>query len=500
MIKRSKTKINTSKFQYFAYASMIFLLLLLFWRIRYPVFGAQEEYGLFYIVQKGDFFAWLNSISRQTGRITFYILGWFWAGPMFFSNPIVYKLSMYILITADFFCFFQLLKCHINERFAVFAVSFILITMQISNQHNLLIAYNYLHIPFILLMISMHLLLNYGKEKYSFKAVIISALLSFFASFFQENFCLFYILCFVIIFFYNKEKRLFRRIWKSLYTLRFHVIGGVVFLLIYFSFRITCSMEDYAGNTLCLSQPLASIKVLLTFISGMIPCRTFINLSKQIGVRTLLSFLTLEDLLATIVINILLCIMLHYSKCFKKSIYLYGSLLLSAILSCLLHAVSLQYITWVSSGNTYAYVPSYYASFFINTVLCLLIHSIYWKLHKKWKSGFLICFGCLMIIVSSLTISTNKYYNEYYRTEFEHYETYRSYFKTCGIENWSDSAQILINDSYPVNMNLIQQSMTTVRYDAFFFMVTQDINQIDTNRPYYILTYDNNQITLETVP
>lgn len=124
------------------YTGMALLLFFFFWITRHAIFGAQEEYGLFYIVQKGDFFAWLNYVSRSSGRITFYALSWFWAGPMWFSDPIVYKISICLLTTLDVMVFYRLLSVHVNRRFAAFAVTFLIIMFQISSQHNLLIAYN----------------------------------------------------------------------------------------------------------------------------------------------------------------------------------------------------------------------------------------------------------------------------------------------------------------------------------------------------------------------
>lgn len=479
------------------YAGMLLLLFLLFWRIRHAIFGAQEEYGLFYIAQKGDFFAWLDSVSRETGRITFYVLGWFWAGPMFFSDPIVYKISMYILISVDFICFFWLLKCHIDRKFAVFAVSFILIMLQISHQHNLLITYNYLHIPFILLMISAHLILNYCKGKAGYGAVLVSALCSFAASFFQENFVLFYILIFAIVLYYEKDGAIGKRICNSLWKLKFHVLGGAVFLIVYFSFRVMCSMGSYDGNTLCISYPITSLKVLITFMTGMLPGRSFFDLADSIGYNTVLAYAGKKDLIMIVLGILFLCLLLYHLPKFKTSSALFGCLILAAILSCGLHAISLQYITWVSNGNAYAYVPSYYASFFMNTVLCLIIYSIYIKVKGKWRYIVLTGFAVAALIFSTMTVAVNKYYDREYHNEFTHYETYRDYFQNCNIDTWEDSAQVLIIDDYPVDVHLIHQAMTTVRYDAYYFTVTKDINAIDTNRICYVLTYNDEGIRLD---
>ena len=42
--------------------------------------------------------------------------------------------------------------------------------------------------------------------------------------------------------------------------------------------------------------------------------------------------------------------------------------------------------------------------------------------------------------------------------------------------------------------------MTTVRYDAFFFTVTTDINKIDKSRNYYVLTYKDDKIEARAMP
>lgn len=483
--------------RYIQYVGMILIMGYFFWQIRDVIFGVQEEYGLFYIVQKGDYFAWLDSVSKQTGRITFYVLGWFWAGPMLCPNPIVYKIVMYVLIAMDIFCFYYLLKRHVDERFAVFSVSFIIMMLQISHQHNLLITYNYLHIPFILLMISTHLLLNYCKGKSGYRAVIASACCNFAASFFQETFVLFYIVCFVVIMYYENTKGFLKRAVRSLWLLKYHVLGGAVFLIVYFLFRLSCNMGTYAGNSLCLTQPLMSVQVLAEFLTGMLPGRSFFELIKTVGAGCVLDFIGKKDIVFIILEILFLCILMKRLKPFKKSGYLYALLVLSAVLSCLLHSVSLQYITWVSNGNAYAYVPSYYASFFLDTIVCLWICSAYISASKYLKKLVLCIFAVITASLSIMTVSTNKYYNQEYNVEFDHYDTYLDFFKRSNLETWEDNAQVLLIDSYPVDTTLIHQAMTTVYYDAYFFNVTTDENNLDQSRKCYVLTYSKSEIELD---
>lgn len=482
------------------YTGMALLLFFFFWITRHAIFGAQEEYGLFYIVQKGDFFAWLNYVSRSSGRITFYALSWFWAGPMWFSDPIVYKISICLLTTLDVMVFYRLLSVHVNRRFAAFAVTFLIIMFQISSQHNLLIAYNYLHIPFILLMLSAHFLLKYCRGMMGYTAMILSALCSFAASWFQENFVLFYFFSFCIMFYYVKEQGFWKRVGTSLWKLKFHVLGGAIFLTSYFLFRLFCSTGSYSGNEICLSQPMTSLKVLGSFIVGMVPGRTFKALSENVGVGNLLQFVGKKDFIIIILGTVFICFLLHRIRPFKKSIWLYGALALCSVLACILHSVSLQYVTWVSGGATYAYVPSYYCCFFINTIICLLVHEIYGRLKKNGKRVIMVIFAVGILVFSTMTVATNKYYDREYQTKFNHYETYRDFFEDGGIDDWEDKAQVLLDDDYPVFAEDIHQCMTTVRYDAFFFTVTTDINKIDKSRNYYVLTYKHDKIETRAMP
>lgn len=93
-------------------------LLYFFWKTRYVIFGAYEEYELFYTVQKGDVFLWLDIVSRQSGRIGFYVLSWFWAGPMFIDNPMVYRIFLMLLVAVGVIVFFRLVYKHIDKQLA----------------------------------------------------------------------------------------------------------------------------------------------------------------------------------------------------------------------------------------------------------------------------------------------------------------------------------------------------------------------------------------------
>ena len=493
-----KKELGEKQLKIIEYVGMAILLFLFFWMTRNAIFGAHEEYGLFYIVQKGDFFSWLNYISRDSGRITFYVLSWFWAGPMFLG-PVAYKISICLLITIDIIVFYHLLSTHVNKKFAIFATTFIIITFQISTQHNLLISYNYLHIPFILLMISAHLLLNYCKGKMGYGAVVASALCSFAASYFQENFVLFYLFSFCIVFCYERRQGFWKKVGSALWKLKFHVLGGAVFLATYFGFRLAYSTGSYDGNSICLSQPLTSLEVLVRFITGMVPGRSFKVLASTVGLKETLAFIGKKDLVFILIATLFICYVLKHTERFKKPGLLYGAMALCSVLACILHSVSLQYVTWVSMGTTYAYVPSYYCCFFVNTFVCLIVHEIYSRLRKTPKRIFMIIFAVIIFGVTSMTVATNNYYNREYQTKFDHYESYRDYFKAGGIDDWEDSAQVLIVDDYPVEAVDIHQCMTTVRYDAFFFTVTKDLGELDLEKNYYILTYDNGTLSAEKI-
>ena len=58
-------------------------------------------------------------------------------------------------------------------------------------------------------------------------------------------------------------------------------------------------------------------------------------------------------------------------------------------------------------------------------------------------------FAFFAAVFATMTVSVNKYYNHEYYVEFDHYETYRDYFKTCRLDQWEDAAQVLLVDDYP---------------------------------------------------
>jgi len=496
--KGENMKLKDDKFKYVQYSGMAFCLFCFLWLVRYTVFGAQEEYGLFYIVQKGDFFLWLDLISKQTGRITFYVLSWFWAGPMLYPDPIAYKISLCILIILDVAVFYRLLYVHVDKKFAPFAVTFIIVTFQISEQHNLLITYNYLHIPFILLVLSAHALLDYCKGKKGYGAVIFSAVLSLFASYFQENFVLFYILSFLIVFAFQAG-HFWKRVRVSLWKLKFHVLGGIIFLSSYFAFRRAFGDEAYGGNTLCLTQPAVSIKVLAKFMTGMFPGRTFGVLKDRISWGELSNCVGMKDICVVVISVVFISVLLWRTESFKKSKWLVGGLVLSSVLACVLHSVSQQYIDWVQNGAAYSYVPSYYSSFFVNTIICLIVCEISGRLKGVLKKGFIVLSGVAAGIVMLMTMASNHYYSNMYHEKLDHYETYREFFQESDVAQWEEEAQVLIVDEYPVYIIDIKQCMTTVRYDALFFNITDNINDLDPGKPYYRLEYENDRIKAKLI-
>lgn len=475
--------------KYVGILAILIGLLYFFWKTRYVIFGAYEEYELFYTVQKGDFFLWLDIVSRQAGRIGFYVLSWLWAGPMFIDDPMVYRVFLALLVVVDVVVFFRLVYKHIDKQLAFFAAAVVIFGFQISDQHNLLIAYSFLHFGFISVVLSAHLILDYCKGGKGYKAVIASAILNFFACFLQENFILFYMVIFVIVLAYCDEEDWIKRLGKTFWKLRFHVAGGFIFLAVYFMFNRYCGGGSYDGLSLCLSQPLISLKVLSRFMSGMLPGRTFLKLSQTVGAGVLLRLVGKKDMLFIFFAVVCISFFAYRSDRIKKAGKVIALLIMASFLACVLHAVSSQYIAWVSEYDTYAYVPSYYCCFFLTTAICILINQVLGSLKGRVKAVGVGILAVVVVGVMLMTVSVNNYYTEVFQKQYFHYEDYRNYFRECDFQNLEADAQILIEDSYAVNPNLIKQSMTVYYYDAFNFNVGTNIKEIDTTKTYYILEY-----------
>lgn len=475
------------------------LLFCFFYLTRSVIFSVEEEYGLYYIVQKGDFFLWLNDIAHETGRITFYVLCWFWAGPMFLG-PVAYKICLCIFVGLDLLVFFRLLYVHVNRQFAFFCTALLIPLLQINDQHNLLITYAYLHVPFILILLSIHFLIDYGKGKKGYSAVLWSALCNFVASFFQENFVLFYVSCFLILFFYEKEKHFFKRCLHALWELRFHVLGGIVFLAAYFLFRASCAGSSYSGNTPNFSQPLNSLIVLFTFLTGLFPGTTFYHLRNALPDLNLLAFIDWKNVVIILISTIFVCYLLYKMPRFSMPIPLAFLFIINAVLACLLHSFSQQYLDWVIHGDTYAYVPSFYAYIFLSVPPTLLLVYLYSRVRKKLRPFFIGIFALLYATFSILVAASNRYYTWIYHEHYEHYSNYEELFQTLNYEEFDPEAQILVTDPDPlVLLNNVQQCMTTVHYNAFFFQFTRNIGEINAEKGYYILSYENNEASIQYV-
>ena len=471
----------------------LFLLACFFCLTSHVIFAVEEEWELYYIVQKGDFLSWLNHISHETGRITFYVLCWFWGGPMFLG-PEVYKIYLCVLVALDFLVFFRLLYVHASHSFAFLCTTMLILFLQISNQHNLVVTYAYLHVPFILVMLSFHWLLDYTQKKKGYQAVLLSALCNGIASFFQENFVLFYIPCFFILFFARKEKNLFRRAIHSLWELRFHVLGGLVFLGSYFLFRASCGGGTYNGISSDFSHPLQSLRVLITFMLGMLPGLTFGTVPDP------MAYLNWKNVLLPAAGSLFLALQLYRMPKITFSKVLVFTLAVSAVLSCLLHAFSPKYMDWVANG-TYAYVPSYYAYFFLGGIAAMLVIGIYQAIPwRKLKISFLLLFSLLCTTLSTAVSVSNQYFSQYYQERYEHYLAYQELFQTCAFSQWKPETQILLQDPDPtIQENTLLLSITTVYHDAAFSIV-RDAGELEAGRGYYILNYGEGTPFFQYIP
>lgn len=473
------------------------LLLCFFWQMKAVFFGAEEEYELFCTVQKGDFKLWLDLVTQQTGRVTFYILSPFWAGPMAISNPLGYKLCMYLLIVVDLLVVFRLLYKHVDKQFAYLTTAVLVLFFQISQQHNLLISYNYLHVAFICILLSAHCILDYCRGYKGKKALYLSAGLSFFACFFQENFILFYVLDYFIVLAFQKDKSFWKKVWSSFKLLCWHVLGGLVFLAIYFGFRSLNGGSQYGGNSFRLDDLEGSLRTLFMFITGMFPGRTFFRVEGETSFEFLLTYMEPENIIISIFGGILVGWILYRVKEIKHKGAAVAFCLLGSFLSCALHAVSEQYLNWVDSGYTYAYVPSYYCYFFLGIILCIVVVTIKERL-PKGKVVYCIAIAGICTVVAFGTQLTNNYYRTKYAYKWGHYEAYREFFEECPMEEWNPDTQILIEDEYTeVNALIVKHTATITWYDAFGFNITTNPAEIDMTQPYYILNFKGGEIYLE---
>ena len=75
--------------------------------------------------------------------------------------------------------------------------------------------------------------------------------------------------------------------------------------------------------------------------------------------------------------------------------------------------------------------------------------------------------GILAVVMAGvmlMTVSVNNYYTEVFQKQYFHYEDYRNYFRECDFENLEADAQILIEDSYAVNPDLVTKTYYILKY------------------------------------
>ena len=220
-------------------------------------------------------------------------------------------------------------------------------------------------------------------------------------------------------------------------------------------------------------------------------------LPKETSFEFLLTYMEPENIIISIFGGVLVGWILYRVKEIKHKGAAVVFCLLGSFLSCALHAVSEQYLNWVDSGYTYAYVPSYYCYFFLGIILCIVVVTIKERL-PKGKVVYCIAIAGICTVVAFGTQLTNNYYRTKYAYKWGHYEAYREFFEECPMEEWNPDTQILIEDEYTeVNALIVKHTATITWYDAFGFNITTNPAEIDMTQPYYILNFKGGEIYLE---
>lgn len=129
--------------------------------------------------------------------------------------------------------------------------------------------------------------------------------------FFRKILSYFMFLVFLFSSFMKKKKHFFKRCLHALWELRFHVLGGIVFLAAYFLFRASCAGSSYSGNTPNFSQPLNSLIVLFTFLTGLFPGTTFYHLRNALPDLNLLAFIDWKNVVIILISTIFVCYLLY---------------------------------------------------------------------------------------------------------------------------------------------------------------------------------------------
>lgn len=351
------------------------------------------------------------------GRFYFLITRYIYALPYLIDSPLYFNAFYIFPFIGSFVLFVRLIeRVFSNSSLTLFSAVFITSIFQISYFYSITVAYPFFFtFSFCLMLISLHLILNYYNTK-KYYLIILSSILILITYLFYEVFLSYFVIHFFIVLWKNKinahsSKQDIKKAFKDLLPF---IIGITLYLIVYFLFRFHYQ-TNYYGND--LSREFNFFVFLESaFKLGLysFPLKVFtsnIDLLENysLSFNNLFNFLQIDLIyfVQGIIVSLLSFHALdNYKKIgSKKLFYFFVAGILFYILPLMPVVITSKYY----DNNYFNYVPTFFALFGVLTcftTLILLIINLLSNI-KILRLGFIVIICISIFFVSLFSNYTN---------------------------------------------------------------------------------------------
>lgn len=237
-MKLKKTGFNQERFIIF------FLLFLVYIITFYPLtktgFSVGDDIDFYTELGKDNFHQTIKNTALRQGRFYFLFMRYIQIFSLSTYNTVFFDLLHILPIAFSFILFSKLIqRVFRSDAITLFSAVFMALSFQIAGFHSCTTAYPFFFtLAFCILLCSFHLFLSfYEKNKKLF--LYLSATTMFIASLFYEAFILYYLVFLMIAIWKNNlfAGRTRENIGKTFKELIPFIVGGTVYLILYFAFQ-----------------------------------------------------------------------------------------------------------------------------------------------------------------------------------------------------------------------------------------------------------------------
>ncbi|MDL2228460.1 hypothetical protein LJC25_01645 [Bacteroidales bacterium OttesenSCG-928-K03] len=362
--------------------------------------------------------------AHISGRFYFLITKWIYAIPYLVDSQLYYySVRIIPLIVGVILLFLLIKRAGYDKQYILIGLLTFLSSFQLYGAGSSVTSYPfYFSFAIILILCSLHLLLDYYKTgKYYY--IIFSSLLFAFVSLFHESILMYYILIFIIVVSRYNIKTFFKKqqLLKFIKELAPFVICGILYIVVYFYYS-HLHPTKYSGNMFVSSFSLAkTLKIFLSIIADSCPLSSFlyhrfalITYSDSISTDYSIFFYlkeagTLSYIKAfTIVLLYIVTLKLFPQNISRKKI---TNMIVLGIFATILPSIPLLFSAMTYNILREVYVTSYFSFVGIIIVFASLIYLI--NSYLKKKRVLYIITNCVIVILLFFISVFSQYSNEF---------------------------------------------------------------------------------------